>query len=278
MASYHPQIVHFAIALLFVAVAFRLISLLGRPAFVGPAAVTLLVLGTAAAALAVKSGDDAHGPVERVPGVRAAVISHEEWGERTRNVFILVLAIEAAAVLFGRSSKRRLVHGASAAVGVLGLVFLYQAASEGGRLVYSYAGGVGIRSGDPADVERLLLAGLYHQAQIDRRAGRPAEAAMLIEQAARRLPNDPEVRLAAAESRLLDRLDADAALAILRDISPPRENTSLRVRHGLLTADALVAAGQRDGAMALLQALATDYPGNARVQQRLEAVQADSSR
>jgi uncharacterized membrane protein len=41
--------VHFAIALLVVGVVFRAISLMGRPAFVAPAATTLLLAGTIAA-------------------------------------------------------------------------------------------------------------------------------------------------------------------------------------------------------------------------------------
>ena len=38
LASIHPQIVHFTIVFIIVGVAFRLISLLGRPQWVGPAA------------------------------------------------------------------------------------------------------------------------------------------------------------------------------------------------------------------------------------------------
>ena len=68
MGYYHPQFVHFAIALLVVGVGFRAISLMGRPAFVAPAATTLLLGGTMAAWLAAQSGTAAHGPVERVPG------------------------------------------------------------------------------------------------------------------------------------------------------------------------------------------------------------------
>ena len=41
-----------------------------------------------------------------------------------------------------------------------------------------------MRSGDPKDVERLLLAGYYHQALADREAGRHEQAATLIAQAA----------------------------------------------------------------------------------------------
>ncbi len=272
MASLHPQIVHFAIALLFVGVLFRVVSLLRRPAFVGPAALVLLGLGTIAAVLSVRTGDAAHGPVERIPGARTAVVEHEEWGERTRNIFLLVMGIEALGLLMLRSPRSRYVFMASAGVGLIGLFSLYEAAEHGGRIVYSYAGGPGIRSGDPADVERLLLAGLYHQSQVDRRSGRAAEANALLMQASRRYPNDMDVQLVAAESQLIDRQDPQSALAALRAISPPAENRSLRVRHGLLTANALALAGQREGALAVLQGLQTAYPDDARIRQRVEAI------
>ena len=56
IGSYHPIIVHFAIALLVVGVIFRWISLTGRVAFAGPAAATLILAGTVVALLAVRSG------------------------------------------------------------------------------------------------------------------------------------------------------------------------------------------------------------------------------
>ncbi len=269
MAYYHPQFVHFAIALLVVGVVFRLISLAGRPAFAAPAALALLAVGTLAAALAVQSGTAAHGPVERIPGARTAVVEHENWGIRTRNVFYGVIALEAVALVLWRSPRRRLAYAASAAVGLAGLVCLYEAGEHGGELVYAYAGGVGIRSGRPQDVDRLLLAGLYNEAQVERKAGNGAEAAKLLALAAERHPNDPEVQMAAAESLLLDRKDPRAALERLRNIQPPQDNRSLRIRHGLLTADALEAAGQRDGAAAVVQGLVTEYPDVARLKERL---------
>lgn len=272
MAYFHPPIAHFAIALLVVGVLFRALSLLRRPAFLDPAALALIVLGTIAAALAVRSGLDAHGPVERVPGARAAVVAHEEWGERTRNIFLVVVVIEAAALVLRRSEKRRYALIASTLAGVIGLVSVYQAGRRGGDLVYRYAGGVGIRSGDPADVERLLVAALYHQAQVDRRSGKGNEANALIMQAAARHPNDPELQLAAADSLLVDRGDPQAALDQLRRMNVPHDNRSLRVRHGMLTANALVRAGQREGAIAVLQGLATEYPEDTRIKDRIEAV------
>src|SRR5262245_31813331 len=148
MAYYHPQFVHFAIALLVVGVVFRLLSLLGRSSFVGPSAAVLVLLGTLASALSVQSGLAAHGPVERTPGLRTAVTEHETWGIRTRNVFFGVSAIELIALALWRSPRRRLAHAASAVVGLAGLIGLYEAGEHGGKIVYEYAGGIGIRSGD----------------------------------------------------------------------------------------------------------------------------------
>jgi uncharacterized membrane protein len=270
MAFYHPEFVHFAIALLIGGVVFRAVSLLGRPAFVSPAAVSLLAAGTLAAALAVQSGTAAHGPVERIPGARQAVVEHEEWGIRTRNVFYVVIVLEAIGLALYRSPRRRLVYAVSTLAGLIGIACLYEAGEHGGRIVYGHAGGVGTRSGDPADVNRLLLAGLYNAALEERKTGHGDRAAALLALAAERHPNDPEVQLAAAESLLIDRKDPLAAAEKLRAISPPQDNRSLRIRHGLLTADALVAAGQRQGAAAVVQALLTDYPDVPRLKQRLD--------
>jgi uncharacterized membrane protein len=277
MGYYHPLIVHFAIALLVVGVVFRLISLLGRPAFLGPAAATLLLLGTVAAALAVRSGDAAHGPVERTPGAAAAVVEHEDWGVRARNIFFGVVGIELVALALWRSPRRKVFHAAAGLIGVVGLWALYQAGDHGGRLVYGYAGGVGIRSGDPQDVQRLLLAGLYHQAQLDRRQGRGADAAILMEEAVRRFPSDPEVQLLRAESLLLDRKDPALALSAIKDLKIPADSRPLRIRHGMLMADALEAVGQRDAAAALLQPLVAEFPNSSRLQQRLKALTSAAS-
>ena len=132
---FHPQIVHFVIALLMVGVVFRLISLTGKAQFTGAAALTLILIGTGASVLAVKSGEDAHGPAERVPGARDAVGEHEEWGERTRNLFLVVAALELLAL--GLSDRRRrAVLVASGVVGLGGMFVLYETAEHGGDLVY----------------------------------------------------------------------------------------------------------------------------------------------
>jgi uncharacterized membrane protein len=273
MAALHPQIVHFTIVLTIIGVAFRLVSLYGRPSFAGPAATTLIVLAAVSSVFAARSGDAAHGPAERVPGARTAVVEHEEWGKRAQNTLLVLGVVELAGLLLRRSPKVRVVRAASAAVGLVAVFCVYEAAEHGGALVYSYAGGVGLRTGDPKDVERLLLAGYYHQVQADRKAGRTAEAAELMAAAAKRFGADIEVRLLAAESLLLDRKDPQAAIAALETTEVPAADTRLRVRRAMLQADAYEAAGDIDRAIAALQPVANETR-NARAQQRLAALSA----
>jgi uncharacterized membrane protein len=274
IGTFHPQVVHFAIVLLIVGVVFRLLSLTGRVAFAGPAASVLLLLGTAAAVAATETGIAAHGPAERVPGAREAVVEHEDWGIRTRNVFLAVAGLEILALLLARRGKARPLYTLSGLVGLAGLFCLYEAAEHGGELVYSYAGGVGVRSGAPEDVTRLLLAGLYHQAQLDRKDGRAEEAARLVDEMARRSPDDLDVQLLAAESLLLDRKDAAGALAALERVSVPDESRRLVLRHGILKADALRESGRAPEARAVLEDLLARYPDNRTVQEKLSALPA----
>jgi uncharacterized membrane protein len=270
LAAYHPIVVHFAIALLIAGAVLRWISLTGRVPFASPAAASLLLVGMIAAFLSVKSGTAAHGPVERIPGAADAVTVHEHWGERAQNVFFLVVVAELAALVLRRRGKERFAVIASAVLCVPAVFCLYEAGEHGGELVYAYAGGVGTRTGDPADVGRLLVAGAYNQAQLDRKAGRTAEAGALVSAVAARFPSDPDVQVMAAESALLDRKDPETALAILGHTAVPQENMRLRVRHGLLMADAHEAAGRPEAARATLQQLAAAFPQNGRIKQRLQ--------
>ena len=269
IGSFHPQIVHFVIALLITGVVFRLASLTGKLAWTGPSATALLLAGTVAAVAAVRSGDDAHEPVENTPGTREAVQEHEKWGERTRNVFLAVTALELVGLALRKKRYHRMVLAASALLGAGGLLAVYEVAEHGGDLVYAYAGGVGIRSGSPDDVGRLLLAGLYHQARLARRQGNAAEAAALFDQMARRNPDDGGIQLLAIESLIQDRGDGTAALAALARIAVPADDQRLQGRLGMLTADAYVAAGQPDSARAVLERLIAEFPNSQRFKDRL---------
>lgn len=280
LAAYHPQIVHFAIAFLVIGVVFRAISLWGRFPFVAPAATALILLGTLASAAAVHSGVEAHGPVERVPGARAAVVEHETWGVRTRNVFVIVLVVDLVALALGARQHRftRVASIASTIVGAVGLIVLYQAASQGGALVYSYAGGVGIRSGRPEDIERLLVAGVYHQASLDRASGRGSETLELVETTARRFPQNLELQLMAAEWAIEVRQDPAAALRRLDALQIPPTDTRARTRSGLLRARALEVSGNVAGARAVLETLRAEFPTNPQIQQRIAELSGTSGR
>jgi uncharacterized membrane protein len=271
-APWHPIVVHFAVALVLAGVAFRVLSLVPRLAGLNVAAVALLLAGTLAVVLATVSGDAAHSPVERVPGSAAAVEDHEEWGERTRNVFLAVAVAEILALLLARRGWARPLSFASAGLCLVGSFLLYEAAEHGGELVYSYAGGVGIRTGDPADVRRLTLAAAYHQAELDRKEGRPHDAASIIAEAAKRFPADPGVQVMAAESLLRDSHDPRAALAVLGPVAVPPGDARLRGRHGMLLAELQEATGDVEAARETLRNLAQAFPGNARIRQKLDAL------
>lgn len=277
MAELHPQIVHVTIILALVGVAFRLLSLATRLSFAGPAASILIILAAATSIPSVQSGIDAHGPVERVPGARPAVVEHEEWGERARNVLLVLGAIELLGLALRKSPKVNMVHMASAVVGLVAAFAVFEAGEHGGELVYAYAGGVGIRSGDPKDVERLLVAATYHQAQIDRKAGRADDAASLIALTAKRHPGDAELQMFAAESVLLDQKNPQGALDALAAVTPPEGNRILIGRKATLQADAYEAAGQKDQAIAVLEKTVAQFP-SPRMQQRLDALKGGAAR
>ena len=271
IASFHPQIVHFVVVLGFIGVGLRILTLFTSVTWIRPVALLSLFAAAGASVVAVTSGDQAHGPAERIPGARQAVEEHEELGERTRNFFLAVAGLELLALGLRKNERaRRVLHVVSAATGVVAAFFLYKAAEHGGELVYSYAGGVGIRSGDPADIQRLLVAGLYHAARADREAGRSEDAARLTTELARQRPDDPAVSLLAIQSLIEDRKDPAAALAALDTLSVPAEDPRMSTRIGLLRSQALIAAGQSDSARAVLEGLARRHPESRMVKEALE--------
>jgi uncharacterized membrane protein len=245
MAYWHPQIVHFVIALLFIGMGARMLSLLPLPnmfRFFSPAAATLIVMGSIATIFAVKSGDDAHGPAERVPGARPLVVEHEELGERARNIFLAIAAVELIAIaLYQKQKVAKGLHAVSAAAGIFGLFTLYHAAEHGGELVYNYAANVGLRSGDTVDLRRSLTAVLYHNAMAHRTAGRHEEAARLVGELVRLQPNDPETQLVGAESVIRDQKNPRGAIPILQMIATPDERIRRRKDRLVAEAESLLA-------------------------------------
>lgn len=279
IASFHPQLVHFVVALLIVGVLARIMSLIplpGRGSFVGAMAATLIFLGTIASVLAVRSGLEAHEAVENIPGIRPVVSEHEDDGKTTRNIFLAVSLVEIGILAFA-SRKPGVARGLrllSAAVGVVGVVFLFETAEHGGEIVYDYAGGPGLRTGDSSDVRRLLVAGLYNNAMLDRKAGNAEAAAARFEELERMLPADTGALILRIQSQVRDRKDAGAALAALDSLAVAPENRRLYMQKSMLQAEALDLAGQRDSARTVLTALKAAIPQAARrVDAMLEKMQ-----
>lgn len=275
IASLHPLVIHFVVALLIIGVLARVVSVLPlgpRLAFTGPMAAVLILIGTAASVVAVQSGLEAHERAESMPGVRAQVEEHEEWGERTRNIFLVVSVLEIGALAFA-SKKAGLTRGlkvGSAIVGVVGLAALFVAADAGGDLVYSYAGGVGVRTGDTTDVRRLLVAGLFQNAQLDRTQGRSDDAARLTDQLGEMIPGDTGVRLLRIQSFIQDRKDPKQAMAMLDSIAVPAGNRRLTFQKAMLTSQAFEAMGMRDSARITLENLEKVMGKNPRLDAMIE--------
>lgn len=272
---YHPQIVHFAIVLCVVGVLLRLLSFTPFFTWSREAAMPFLLAAAVAGFAATKSGDDAHSLPERIPGAREAVHEHEEAGERARNVLLAIALLEVAAFAL-RKRNERMSRGLLVASGLVGLAAfyaIYEAGEHGGEVVYEYAGGVGTRSGEPDHVQRLLVAGLYHQARLAREAGRAEEAARLTEELARQRPDDRNVRFLLIESQLRDRGDAPGALAAAAALQGDPEDGFFAVRRGLLMSDAYVAMGHADSARAVLTGLAQRFPESRMVQGAMEKLE-----
>jgi len=270
LGYFHPQIVHFVIAGAGLGIFFRWLSFTGRFKWTDGAATALILLGTVAAWFAVSSGASAHGVAERIPGVARAVQLHEDAGHDTRNLLLLIAALEVVALVPAVAKWRRLVLAGSAVVGVGGAWELYEVGRLGGELVYSYAGGVGVRSGDSTDVNRLVLAAIYNRAQLDRAQKNSEGAAGAFAELAAKFPSDPSVQLLGVESLLQDRKDFTAALAALERIPAPSDSDRMRSRYDMDRADALAGNGQSDSARAILTALAAKFPANKRIKDKLD--------
>jgi hypothetical protein len=129
---------------------------------------------------------------------------------------------------------------------------------------------VGTRSGDPEDVQNLLIAGLFHQARIARDAGRLDEAARLTEEMARQRPQDYTIAVMALDSRYRDLHDTAGTLTGLDALAVPDTQWRPATARGILQAEVLVAVGQQDSARALLTTLVARYPESRRARAALE--------
>jgi uncharacterized membrane protein len=143
----HPLVVHFPIALLLIAPLFVLLSVIFKKQRLGlaVAALVLMVVGTAAAFVAVSTGNLAGELAERTAGVSATLERHENLAETTRTVFALLTVMFIA--MFGAPlvRRRQWSNGIYVALSTVFLVFyaagtvtLVNTAHLGGQLVHRY--------------------------------------------------------------------------------------------------------------------------------------------
>jgi uncharacterized membrane protein len=143
----HPLIIHFPIALLLVAPVFVALAIL-RPKHAGLfgfSALVLLVLGTAAAFVAVETGKAAAELATRTEAINAAIERHASLAETARNVFAALTALYAVLLglplVFRKLGSRGWVTAANTVfLGLLlaGGLLLANAAHQGGLLVHKY--------------------------------------------------------------------------------------------------------------------------------------------
>jgi len=267
---FHPQIVHFVIVGAGLGIFFRWVSLTGKFKWTNPAATALIVIGAAAAYFAVRSGTDAHGVTERIPGAVRAVQEHEEEGIDLRNLLLVIGALELAFLVPALGKWRKFGMMATAALGVWGAFEIYETGQAGGELVYSYAGGIGTRSGDTTDVNNLLKAGLYHRAALSRAQKNDAGAAAGYAELAAKFPEDQTAQIMGAESLIIDKKDFAGALTALAKIPMPADTARTYRRYQLAKVDAYIGAGKKDSARMILEPMAAKAPANKALQDRLE--------
>lgn len=141
----HPLMIHFPIALMFVAPIFVVLAVLIRKHAGGLllAASGLMIISAVTAIMAVSTGEAASDLAEKVPGAGAILENHEKLGEQARTLTVL-LALAMCAGTIGYIFKAEKAPG-KLWLGLAGLyllghgfgaIVIAKAGHEGGRLVH----------------------------------------------------------------------------------------------------------------------------------------------
>lgn len=144
--SLHPLVVHFPIALLFVAPLFIALGLITHPlrkAFY-ICALILMLLGTAGVFCAVSTGDSAAEPLSNDPAVTAVLNSHVRFAEQARLNFSALAILFLFHVTSRTFIQKRLGKFDPAVVLIfliiyaLNLALVFNTAHYGGKLVHQH--------------------------------------------------------------------------------------------------------------------------------------------
>jgi uncharacterized membrane protein len=156
----HPLIVHFPIALLFIAAAADALALwLGRTWRTGREVATgLYVLTGVSATVTYFSGTWAVETVDvTTPAAAQTLSTHASWAWTTMVATAAYGVVRGAALFVQAARTRRLVHAAFFVVG-LGTFFpLWKVGENGGQMVYQHGVGVTRIQSSPADTSATPL-------------------------------------------------------------------------------------------------------------------------
>jgi len=162
--GFHPLIVHFPIGLLAVAPLLVVLGLILRKHERGlnVAALTLMALGTAAAFLAVSTGEAAEDAATVTGPVHRLIEEHGEAAEFARTLFVvLTLAFAGITLLPTMAPKLKRSARVGAAIGFLvlyavSLLPLMNAGHLGGELVHSHGVRANLSSAAPAGPNQAI--------------------------------------------------------------------------------------------------------------------------
>jgi uncharacterized membrane protein len=158
LASIHPQIVHFPVALLFSYTVLEITGAFFKKEFCTKMALLPLLFGTLGAVLASFTGNQAVQSFDSVLNtistihaqmLKASINDHQYWANLTTWFFIFVLILRTFFYTNVIRRKKLLKHYYKALIGfsilaMLGCLLIYQTGMKGGMLVYKYGIGTEI--------------------------------------------------------------------------------------------------------------------------------------
>jgi len=136
----HPQIIHFPIALLLLAVITELLSYFWQKEFFRKMTFSLLVVGVITAFFAIQSGEAAVDNLGNIKSIKSLLNQHEQAGEWILRIFGFVLLIKA--ILLYLKKDIFSVKLFLTLMMMVGLFQIYQVGHFGGILVYEKGVGV----------------------------------------------------------------------------------------------------------------------------------------
>jgi uncharacterized membrane protein len=143
----HPLIIHFPIALLFVAPMLVLVAMTMRKSgrVMNAAALVVMAIGTAASYLALTTGDAAGEAVSKGGAVAGVLERHEELAQTASVVFSILTGLFAIILVGPILVRKAISYRTSVVVSAVylilyttGLGVLAAAAHQGGRLVHEF--------------------------------------------------------------------------------------------------------------------------------------------